>query len=247
MAHKQGATSNRRGGYGPYDRGTRGHGKDKAVKKAEKRANDARIQRAAEETRRAQEELERLAAQRAEEAVKTPVSGMHVPSPPDEDPAPSPALPQNKVQPKMCKRCGKNPRISVNFAWCQECEDDLKKQKEETAVEQAAKRDTCPVCGRENTPLKKDGSGFKAHYPWGGGEWCYGVDVSDPEPETPFNVPLEGEEKWEFAYTTARRMLKAGYNIKYVIEFTGVGYNELADIELDEDGYGIKPEEEEGE
>lgn len=147
----------------------------------------------------------------------------------------------------MCKRCEKNPHPIDNI-FCYSCREDLAKQKEEAAEEQKAKRGTCPVCGRENTPRKKDDSGFKAHYPWGGGEWCYGEAMAPlPEPvETPSSeLPLEGEGKWEFAYTTARRMLGAGYNVKYVIEFTGIGYSELADHELDEDGYGIKPEPEE--
>ena len=68
---------------------------------------------------------------------------------------------------------------------------------------------------------------------------CIGVK-SRPQPtEGPFGIPLDGEEKWEFAYTTARRMLKAGYHIKYVYELTGTGWIDLEDIQIDEDGYGV--------
>ena len=56
-----------------------------------------------------------------------------------------------------------------------------------------------------------------------------------------FNIktlPKEGDDKFPFASTTAQLMLKAGYHIAYVVEFTGVGYDELRGFPLDHDGYG---------
>jgi hypothetical protein len=41
-----------------------------------------------------------------------------------------------------------------------------------------------------------------------------------------------------FAVTQARQMLKAGYNVRHVIERTKVGWEELSDLPIDEDGYG---------
>jgi hypothetical protein len=55
----------------------------------------------------------------------------------------------------------------------------------------------------------------------------------------------ESDPKFQFAVTTARMMMKAGYNVKYVIEFTGVGYGELNDFPIDDEGYAIVPQEEE--
>lgn len=53
-----------------------------------------------------------------------------------------------------------------------------------------------------------------------------------------------GEDKFRFADMTARIMLKDGYNIRYVIEFTGLGYQDIKGYaELDEEGYGVIPDE----
>ncbi len=52
-------------------------------------------------------------------------------------------------------------------------------------------------------------------------------------------LPKDGESKWRFAYQTARIMLKEGYNIKRVIEYTGIGYDDLSDIPIDDEGYGL--------
>lgn len=54
----------------------------------------------------------------------------------------------------------------------------------------------------------------------------------------------ESEPKFQFATTTARMMMKAGYNIQYVMEFTGVGYDELKEFPIDDEGYAIVPDEE---
>lgn len=75
MAHGQGQTSNRTGGYGALSRGTRGHGKDKAVKKAEQRERDDRWQRAKEETDRARLELEELMEKQRKEPAMGEVAG----------------------------------------------------------------------------------------------------------------------------------------------------------------------------
>ena len=57
----------------------------------------------------------------------------------------------------------------------------------------------------------------------------------------------ESDPKFTFALTTARMMMKAGYHVQYVIEFTGIGYKELDDFPIDDDGYAIVPVEEEDE
>jgi len=51
-------------------------------------------------------------------------------------------------------------------------------------------------------------------------------------------LPRESNDKFQFASTTAQMMLKAGYHIAYVIEFTGVGMDELERFPLDDWGYG---------
>lgn len=57
----------------------------------------------------------------------------------------------------------------------------------------------------------------------------------------------EGEAKYPLAFTNAVMMLKAGYHIEYVIEFTGIGYLELDHIEIDSEGYGVVHKEEDHE
>jgi hypothetical protein len=52
-------------------------------------------------------------------------------------------------------------------------------------------------------------------------------------------LPQSGDGKWRFSYQTARIMLNEGYNIKRVIEYTGIGYEDLADIPIDSEGYVI--------
>ena len=52
-------------------------------------------------------------------------------------------------------------------------------------------------------------------------------------------LPQDGEGNFPFALMTARLMLKEGYNIKHVIELTGIGYLELNDLPIDEQGYGL--------
>jgi hypothetical protein len=53
-------------------------------------------------------------------------------------------------------------------------------------------------------------------------------------------LPQTGDGNWRFSYQTARIMLKEGYNIKRVIEYTGIGYDDLADIPIDSEGYVIR-------
>jgi len=55
-------------------------------------------------------------------------------------------------------------------------------------------------------------------------------------------LPQSGDGKWRFSYQTARIMLKEGYNIKRVIEYTGIGYEDLADIPIDSEGYVVEEE-----
>lgn len=55
-------------------------------------------------------------------------------------------------------------------------------------------------------------------------------------------LPKSGDGNFQFSTTTARLMLKQGYNIKYVLEFTGVGYEDVSDLDIDEEGYGLREE-----
>lgn len=72
MAHGQGATSNSRGGYGAFGRGTRGHGKKpRTVKQQEAREKDPRLRQAFEETDAARDALDEL----MEEQRRTPAIG----------------------------------------------------------------------------------------------------------------------------------------------------------------------------
>lgn len=59
-------------------------------------------------------------------------------------------------------------------------------------------------------------------------------------------LPVLGDGNWRFSYQTARIMLKDGYNIKHVIKYTGIGYEDLADIQLDEEGYATSSGDEDG-
>jgi hypothetical protein len=60
-------------------------------------------------------------------------------------------------------------------------------------------------------------------------------------------LPQSGDGNWRFSYQTARIMLKDGYNIAHVIKYTGIGYEDLNDIPLDEEGYYVDPDSLEGE
>jgi hypothetical protein len=57
-------------------------------------------------------------------------------------------------------------------------------------------------------------------------------------------LPRSGDGNWAFSYQTARIMLKEGYNIKKVIEYTGIGLDDLSDIPIDSEGYVVVDEEE---
>lgn len=50
-----------------------------------------------------------------------------------------------------------------------------------------------------------------------------------------------GEDKFQFAGLTARLMLTAGYHIEYVLEFTGLGYEDVRHLEIDSEGWGVRP------
>lgn len=74
--------------------------------------------------------------------------------------------------------------------------------------------------------------------------------VAETKPVVPLKKKLEkrklkkeSEPKFKFAETTARMMMKAGYNVQYVIEFTGVGMDALREFPIDDEGYAIVPEE----
>lgn len=66
------------------------------------------------------------------------------------------------------------------------------------------------------------------------------VEKADPGVHPIWGIPMEGEDNFRFASITAGLMLKAGYNIRWVSEYTGLGYDDLKHYaELDEDGYGV--------
>jgi hypothetical protein len=73
------------------------------------------------------------------------------------------------------------------------------------------------------------------------------VDLSKSKSFSTKHLPQSGDGNFPFAPTMARKMLAQGYHIKYVLEFTGVGYEDVRDIEIDNEGWGIVPEEEENE
>lgn len=76
MAHGQGGTSNRTGGYGALSRGTRGHGKKpKAVRKAQVREHDSRWLEAKAKTDQAREELDALIEHQRKEPAVGEVAG----------------------------------------------------------------------------------------------------------------------------------------------------------------------------
>ena len=58
-------------------------------------------------------------------------------------------------------------------------------------------------------------------------------------------LPQVGDGNFPFAPTMAKQMLKQGYHIEYVLEFTGVGYEDVRDELIDQDGWGIRPEDNE--
>lgn len=175
MAHGQGATSNRRGGYGAFDRGTRGHGKDKSVKKAETRARDQRWQDAMNETRKRQEELDALIAEQAEKPAVGVTAG---------------ALYREKLA-----------KVQADLAAAQAMEAKVESEVESEAVV-------------EIKPVK-----FSVR-----------------------RLRKTGEPNFEYAGMTARMMVRAGYHVEHAMEFTGVGYEDLEDLVLDEDGFGMTKE-----
>jgi hypothetical protein len=60
-------------------------------------------------------------------------------------------------------------------------------------------------------------------------------------------LPQDGEGNWRFSYQTALIMVKEGYNIAHVIKYTGVGYEDLKHLPLDDEGYYLDPDSLEGE
>lgn len=76
MAHGQGATSNARGGYGAFGRGTRGHGKKpRTVKQQEAREKDPRLRAAFEETDAARDALDALIEEQKTAPALGPTEG----------------------------------------------------------------------------------------------------------------------------------------------------------------------------
>lgn len=219
MAHGQGATGRRQ------NKGKRAHGTDPNKKKSVRRKSDDRVQAAAEATRQAQAELDAL----IEKQSKHPVVG--------------------------------------EAAGARYARDLAAKQKAVDAAAQAEADAACEKIEIRNPSWKMrpcpDSKKCKPHveHSWEQGglqvkRWCLGYaerkDESTPLKSAPpvkrmrySDLPREGDGKWEFAYTTARLMLKQGYNIKYVIEFTGIGLSELEDMDMDTEGYGVRPAEEE--
>jgi hypothetical protein len=67
-----------------------------------------------------------------------------------------------------------------------------------------------------------------------------------PEPRfkggvfNPLSLPQDGEGNWQFAAMSARLMFKAGYHAEHVIQRTGVGWLEISDLPIDEEGYGCE-------
>jgi len=148
--------------------GKRAHGTDKAVKKAEKRSKDERVQAAMEATRKAQAELDAL-------------------------------IERQKKEPAIGEVAGAMYAAELNKA--------------QEAVDQAAAEQAKVVM-----PAKKTAASRRKH-------WTE-------------SLRQDGEGNFPFALTMARKMLKQGYNIRYVIDFTGVGYLELKECPIDEDGFG---------
>lgn len=228
-----------------------------------RREADPRVQAAKEETRRHNEELEaRMAAEAANPAIG-PTLGAHLKAAlaassqvePVEEPKPEPV---EKKAPKVdpfktplgtCFMCGGNIFYNGNY-YCHDCEwglparEDGSMTKQEFDLFKTAYHKFMEVSGRLDeyieptwiprpAPRKKAAPKVKA---------APRKVRTAPKPEPEFDVstlPAEGEGNQPFAVTSARMMLKAGYHIKHVIENTGVGYNDLSDLPIDRDGYGI--------
>lgn len=222
------------------DHGKRAHGTDKSVTKRRNRDQDARIVAAREEVAAERERVEQMIA-----------SG-----------STTPAIRAS------CSRCSERPPVGTS-SMCLECQTTVEAlaamptTKEQVGTTFAEKnpaqfgRGTCPQCGRKDVPHNKVG-GFKSHFVPDTKDRCHGQPrpqlVKSDKPKRTIKrkhwterLPQQGNEKWQYGYTTARQMLKSGYNVRYVIKFTGVGFEDLKDIEIDENGYGIIESEDEAE
>lgn len=219
MAHGQGATSGRtprsRGAYGST------RGKERQRRKRDAREQQARNAQAAEETEAARKALEDLIA----EQEKNPAMG--------------------ETEGARYAR----ERREREEALAQAERDEIEVAAEEARDPEEVGTIDLPVRPCHKVAKREE---HLAH------EWergglkiktvCNGFSIKAPEFAEPVVVPMSevapeipdtGEGFWQFAYTTARMMLKQGYNIRYVCEFTGVGKQDLSDIPVDRDGYGI--------
>lgn len=221
MAHGQGAVSGRT----PRSVGAYG---SKRGKEAQRRKRDARDQQgrnaeAAEATRKAREELDLLIKHQQENPVLGETEGAR--------------YARERAEREETVAQAELDQAQVMY---EDSEDqtDLPKR----PCHKVARRE-------EHDEHEWERGGLKIK------SFCEGFVVKVPEYAEPISVkeyvapeiPDTGEGFWQFAYTTARMMLRQGYNIKYVCEFTGVGKSDLDDIAIDSHGFGIVQKKEEGE
>jgi hypothetical protein len=205
MGRQAGASTPRsRGAYGST------RGKERQRRKADNRSQQARNQKASEETQAARDALDDL----IEEQERNPAVGA--------------------------------TEGAMYAARRKLAEEELAKQ-EKLDIEAAPDDAALPVrsCHKavaleDHEPHDWERGGLKIK------SWCKGYAPSfgflAPATKAAIkNLPKtgDGEGYWQFAAMTARRMLTQGYNIKYVMEYTGIAASELSHIPLDEDGYGI--------
>lgn len=199
-------------------------GKERQVRKRNNRAQDPRNQAAAEATQQAREELEELIRKQQEQPAMGETEG--------------------------ARYARERAEAEAALAAAEQDEREIEAEEftEETGITVIPKRPCHKVARREEHDEHEwDRGGLKIK------TWCEGFTIKAPEFAEPINVkelvapeiPDTGDGYWQFAYTTARMMLKQGYNIRYVCEYTGVGKLDLDDIPIDSDGYGIVEKKEE--
>jgi len=223
MAHGQGATSNRRtSAVGTLGRGKR-FAKDPNLSKAEKRERDPRRVAAMEETQRHQAALDALMKEQQESPALGATAGALIQARID------------KQQENLERAQAEQARIEA----------------ESEAPEEAAPITEAPEQAEQDQedeePREKSGSDLEP-------VTLNGKELSEsglPYLMPPVkklrvrDLPKGGEGNFQFAMMTARMMLRKGYHVKYVLEFTGLGYEDVRDIPLDAEGYGKIPGQEE--
>lgn len=240
MAHGGGPSS---GGGRKQNKGKRAHGTDPNIKKQNNRGQDSRILAARTEVAEAEAKLAGLIA---EGGIESELTG-------------------------TCTRCGERPPRGASV-WCGPCQTEVAEMHGAPSLGMFVPAPVPPnpnnlklrPCAKNGREEKHPGHEWEA-----GGtgveRWCVGFPVPGsyaegltaeklkgrsavviPEGhELTISVLPEddaGDGKWPMAYTTARMMLKQGYNIKHVTKFTGIKADELRDIPVDDEGYGIRKE-----